>query len=240
MDRKLYLLTDCWGTASFQLCEGKAGRDGRVTFTGPFTESDRPNRNNRIYPEKVMRPEFDRLAVIAERYSLLGELDHPADSTIHLERASHRMTRLWWEKPKVGYGEAMTLPTPAGYVLEALFNEGVPIGISSRGVGSGRRGTDGVTCIEDGFKLITFDTVADPSYQDAWQQIKEAVMGDIEVGRVKVSMSIPGSVASGMKPLPPQSLGETIKRADESNANVVLKIDDVDGFIKAIASIVKR
>jgi len=226
--KKVYLITDCWGLAQFNLCEGKEQANGRVIFRGPYTEYDAQNRNRRIYPERVMRPEFDRLGVIAEKAGLLGELDHPQDSTIHLERASHRITKLWWDKPKVGWGEATTVPTPAGFVLEALFHEGVPIGISSRGVGQGYN-REGVTYIDDGFKLITFDTVADPSYAEAWQNIREGVLDDIQKGRVRVFM--PGehlkeNAYQGFVPSAPgqevttklESLESAIKRADESHA----------------------
>jgi hypothetical protein len=208
-----------------------------------------------------MRPEFDRLSVIAERSGLLGELDHPQDSTIHLERASHRITKLWWDKPKVGWGEATTLPTPAGFVLEALFNENVPVGISSRGVGQGYN-REGVTYIEDGFKLITFDTVADPSYAEAWQTIREGVMNDIQKGRVRVFM--PGdhlkeNAYQGFVPTAfgqevttkLESLENAIKRADESHAQFTSRNlsetisgpregvmgDDLDSFLAEFASL---
>lgn len=226
--KKMYLITDCWGLAQFNLCEGKEQTNGRVTFQGPYTEYDKQNRNRRIYPERVMRPEFDRLSVIAERAGILGELDHPQDSTIHLERASHRITKLWWDQPKIGWGESTTLPTPAGFVLEALFHEGVPIGISSRGVGQGYN-REGVTMIEDGFRLITFDTVADPSYAEAWQTIREGVLDDIQKGRVKVFMpgkalqenSYQGFVeaSTGQNVTTKlESLESAIKRADDSHA----------------------
>ena len=229
--KKMYLITDCWGLAQFNLCEGKEQANGRVTFRGPYTEYDAQNRNRRIYPERVMRPEFDRLGVIAERAGLLGELDHPQDSTIHLERASHRITKLWWDKPKVGWGEATTLPTPAGFVLEALFHESVPIGISSRGVGQGYN-REGITYIEDGFKLITFDTVADPSYAEAWQAIREGVMDDIQKGRVRVFMpgdQLKENAYQGFVPAVTgqavttklESLQSAIQRADESHAQFV-------------------
>jgi hypothetical protein len=254
---KLYLITDCWGLAQFNLCEGKEQASGRVTFRGPYTESDSQNRNRRIYPERVMRPEFDRLAVIAERSGLLGELDHPQDSTIHLERASHKINKLWWDKPKVGYGEATTLPTPAGFVLEALFHENVPVGISSRGVGQGYN-KEGVTIIEEGFKLITFDTVADPSYADAWQNIREGVLDDIQKGRVRVYMpsdSMKENTYQGFVPMASgqnvttklESLKDTIDRADKSHAkfgsesasgpqNGVIG-DDLDSFLADFASL---
>lgn len=247
MKKELCLITDCWGTASFQLCEGKLGNDGRITFRGPFTESDRPNRNRRIYPEHVLKPEFNRLALIAERKGLLGELDHPADSTLHLERASHVIRNLWWEKPKVGYGEARTIPTPGGYILEALFHEGVPIGISSRGVGNGHSNNEGYMVIEGGFRMITFDTVADPSYQDAWQTIKEGVLDDIKTGRIKRSMATPElmeqnyqGIANATTDAHIKRLEKLIKEGDAScNGSVspVSKegvVQDVNGFIHAI------
>jgi hypothetical protein len=213
---KLFLICDCWGGTQMQLVESKSvRRDGRIVFYGPFTEVNRENRNGRIYPDPVMRPEFNRLSTLATEGKLTGEADHPTDSIIHIQSVSHRISRLWWDehRPTVGWCECVTLNTPNGRVVEALLMDGVPVGISSRGVGSGSMNESGKLVISEGFRLVTGDIVGDPSYQEAWMSIKESVENDIKTGRKRfslngieipkmpipvVKMTIEEAVASGM------------------------------------------
>lgn len=192
MKQQLYLICDCWGQTSMQLVENKkTRRDGRIVFYGPFTETDRENRNRRIYPDDVMRPEFNRLSKLASEGRLSGEADHPSDSIVHTQAISHRITRLWWDdhRPNVGWCECVTTNTPNGMVIEGLLTDGVPLGISSRGVGSGSVDRDGRLIISDGFRAITGDVVADPSYQEAWMSMKESVGNDIATGRKRFSLN---------------------------------------------------
>src|SRR5690606_16710746 len=106
---------------------------------------------------------------IKER-GLVGELDHPTDSIIHFEKASHLITDLWWEG-NVLMGEGEILPTPHGRILENLIKSNVRVGISSRGVGNGSVNSEGVLVIGESYKLITFDAVADPSTFSAYQKV---------------------------------------------------------------------
>jgi hypothetical protein len=100
---------------------------------------------------------------------LCGELDHPTDSIIHFKEASHKITKLWWEGNTL-MGEGVILNTPCGKILRSLINDGVRIGISSRGVGNGKVNENGVLVIGESYKLITFDAVADPSTHSAYQK----------------------------------------------------------------------
>jgi len=153
---------------NLELCES-AGDSGRVRFRGKFQEAEAVNKNKRMYPYNVLDENMQRLQeAIAER-RLLGELDHPSDSIIHFADASHVITRLWWEG-NVLMGEGEILSTPNGRVLQALINDGVKVGISSRGVGNGSTNEDGILVIGESYKLITFDAVADPSTFAAFQQ----------------------------------------------------------------------
>lgn len=192
----LYLILDSFGGTMEQvLLEGKEQANGRIQFWGPFTECNRANRNNRIYPEDVMKPEFERLMLMSEMGRLCGELDHPDDSVLRLERASHRITKLWWESKNIGWGQATTISTPYGLTLEAFFHEKIPVGVSSRGVGSGKPDAEGKLVIQPGYRCITYDAVMDPSYQDAWQSIRESIMDDIQKGRKRVSMATPQAIS---------------------------------------------
>lgn len=108
------------------------------------------------------------MSPIIKARGLVGELDHPTDSVIHFEKASHIVTNVWWEGNNL-MGEGEILNTPAGRILKALLNDGVRVGISSRGVGNGRE-ENGVFVIGESYKLITFDAVADPSTHAAFQE----------------------------------------------------------------------
>ena len=86
-----------------------------------------------------------------------GELDHPEDSVVNLKNASHMVKSLWWEGNDL-LGKIKVLSTPAGKILESLINDGVKLGISSRGLGSVSESNQG-TIVEDDFQLICFDIV---------------------------------------------------------------------------------
>ena len=153
-----------------------ANSNGFVKFKGKFQEAEVKNKNGRLYRYNLLERERCRLDPIILERRLFGELDHPSDSIIHLENASHLITRLWWID-NVLYGEGEILPTPAGKILETIIRCGIPVGISSRGIGNGKTDKDGTMIVDETFKLITFDVVADPSTPSAFvsQQIGESI-----------------------------------------------------------------
>lgn len=142
---------------------------GVVKFRGKFQEADAINKNKRSYPFNILDENVKKLLETIKQGGLIGELDHPTDSIIHFMNASHKITKLWWEG-KVLMGEGIILNTPSGKVLKALINDGVRIGISSRGVGNGKVNEEGILEIGESYKLITFDAVADPSTHAAFQE----------------------------------------------------------------------
>ncbi len=162
------LLVD-WSNGAFELQLDESSSNGRIKFKGKFQEADVVNKNKRRYPFDVLDENVQKLKEVVGNRGLIGELDHPTDSIIHFEKASHLITKLWWEG-NVLMGEGEILNTPHGKVLKSLINDGVRIGISSRGVGSGKADENGVLVISDGYKLITFDAVADPSTFEAFQE----------------------------------------------------------------------
>jgi hypothetical protein len=91
----------------------------------------------------------------------VGELDHPDDSVVNLKNASHKNVDMWWDGNAL-MGKIKVLSTPSGMTLRSLVNDGVKIGISSRGLGSVRESA-GATIVEDDFQLICFDIVSEPS-----------------------------------------------------------------------------
>jgi hypothetical protein len=140
-----------------------------MIFRGKFQEADAVNKNRRTYPFAALDANVKKLAECIAAGGLLGELDHPQDSIVHFTNASHKITKLWWEG-KVLMGEGQILNTPSGKILKALINDGVRVGISSRGVGNGKVNEEGILVIGENYKLITFDAVADPSTHEAFQE----------------------------------------------------------------------
>mgnify|MGYP003998533499 CR=1 FL=1 len=145
------------------------GRGGGVSFRGKFQEAEAVNKNKRMYPKMVLESNVKRLDEAMKSGGLCGELDHPTDSIVHFENASHLVTKLWWDG-NVLMGEGKILNTPCGKILQALINDGVRVGISSRGVGNGKVNENGILVIGESYKLITFDAVADPSTHAAFQE----------------------------------------------------------------------
>lgn len=142
---------------------------GLLKFRGKFQEAEAVNKNKRMYPYGVLDENVQRLMEVVKSRGLVGELDHPTDSIIHFKEASHVVTKLWWNG-NVLMGEGEILNTPHGKVLKALINDGVRVGISSRGVGNGKVNENGILVIGESYRLITFDAVADPSCYEAFQE----------------------------------------------------------------------
>lgn len=177
MNEGQQLLIDCCNGSEFRLelnesvrlHENSRSKGTLVKFRGKFQEAEAINKNKRMYPYDVLDENVKKLQeAIADR-RLIGELDHPTDSIVHFANASHVITKLWWDKNTL-MGEGEILSTPSGHILLALLNDGVKIGISSRGVGQGTTNEDGILVIGEGYKLITFDAVADPSTYSAFQE----------------------------------------------------------------------
>lgn len=181
MKNDQFLLIDCCTNSGFEinLCESSSHKGGLTKFRGKFQEAEAVNKNKRMYPYSVLDENVHRLQEALAERRLIGELDHPTDSIVHFGNASHLVTKLWWDG-NVLMGEGEILNTPSGKVLQALINDGVKVGISSRGVGNGQSNEDGILVIGESYKLITFDVVADPSCFAAFQEKvvnhKESVM----------------------------------------------------------------
>lgn len=164
-----YLLVDCCTHGGIELSMNESSERGLTKFRGKFQEAEAVNKNKRMYSYSVLNENVKKLQECVKARGLVGELDHPEDSIIHFEKASHVITRLWWES-NVLMGEGEILNTPHGKILKALINDGVRVGVSSRGVGNGKTNENGILVIDESYKLITFDVVADPSTFAAFQK----------------------------------------------------------------------
>ena len=145
-------------------------------FYAVLQKYDTPNRNGRFYPERILKREADNYKKIISKGLSTSELNHPESSLIDLDRVSHLITDIWWDK-NILMGKLKLLTTPGfhergivsskGDVAANLMRQGVTLGISSRGVGSlkkvGERNE-----VQDDFELICFDLVSSPSTQGAY------------------------------------------------------------------------
>ena len=140
---------------------------GTMKIAGLFQRAATPNHNKRIYEKKLLVREITRLDEAVKERRLMGELDHPSHDAIKLQNVSHLVTKLSMRGNDM-MGEAEILNTPPGQVAQALIRGGVKLGISSRGMGTLTEGEDGLSRVNDDFKLVTFDLVADPSTKGAF------------------------------------------------------------------------
>ena len=145
--------------------ERDEGSDGRKSLhlNGICIQGDIRNANQRVYSsEEIGRAVKTLNEQIAGGYSVLGEVDHPQDLKINLDRVSHMITKMWMDGPN-GYGKLKILPTPMGQLIQTMLESGVKLGVSSRG--SGEVDSSGKV---QGFEIITVDIVAQPSAPGAY------------------------------------------------------------------------
>ena len=148
----------------------EAKEDGKKNYfiEGIFMQGDIKNRNGRIYPSATLESEMKRYQKdFIETKRALGELGHPDGPQINGDRVSHLITDMRREGNDF-YGKAKILSTPMGEIVKSLLDEGVKIGVSTRGLGSVKAGRDGVMEVQKDFHLSTVDIVTDPSAPNAF------------------------------------------------------------------------
>lgn len=139
------------------------GSNKRLYITGPFLQSEVVNRNGRMYPLSIMEREVKRYnRNYVQKGRALGELGHPDGPTVNLDRVSHKIVTLE-QKGNNWIGKAQILSTPMGKIAESLLDDGVCLGVSSRGIGSLRENNKGYKEVGEDFMLATAaDIVAVP------------------------------------------------------------------------------
>ena len=150
------------------ITEGK-GSGKKLYIEGVFLQGNIKNRNGRMYPMETLAKEVTRYnESFVNKGRALGELGHPDGPTVNLDRVSHKIVSLK-ENGSNFIGKAKILNTPMGNIAKSLIDEGVKLGVSSRGVGSLRPTKEGYNVVSDDFMLSTAaDIVADPSAPDAF------------------------------------------------------------------------
>lgn len=145
----------------------EASADGKgksLYLKGICIQGDVKNANQRVYPTREIT---NAVSAINEQVkgglSVLGEVDHPDDLQINLDRVSHMITEMWMEGAN-GFGKMKILPTPMGQIVQTMLENGVKLGVSSRGSGDVNEGNGTVS----GFEIVTVDVVAQPSAPNAY------------------------------------------------------------------------
>ena len=140
-------------------------KDGKSLYLkGIAIQGGIRNANQRVYPvDEIERAVKTLNEQLQNGYSVLGEVDHPDDLKVNLDRVSHMITQMWMEGPN-GYGKMKILPTPMGNLIRTMLESGVKLGVSSRGSGN----VDEMSGKVSDFEIITVDVVAQPSAPGAY------------------------------------------------------------------------
>ncbi len=142
--------------------EGAEGKD--LYMKGICIQGGVKNANERVYPVDEIEKAVKQLnEQIQSGYSVLGEVDHPDDLKINIDRCSHMITDMWMDGPN-GFGKLKILPTPMGNLVRTMLESGVRLGVSSRGSGNVNEANGHVS----DFEIVTVDVVAQPSAPNAY------------------------------------------------------------------------
>ena len=145
------------------LSEAVGGESRKLLVSGVLQRAEAKNQNGRVYPFEILQREAKKYEEnFVKQKRAMGELDHPESSVVNLKNVSHNITRMWWDGQDL-VGEVEILTTPSGNILKELFNCGITLGISSRGLGSVKKVNENTVEVDDDFELIAFDFVSNPS-----------------------------------------------------------------------------
>jgi hypothetical protein len=143
----------------------ESSADGKTLhLKGICIQGDVKNANQRVYPLHEIKSAVQAVnEQVKGGYSVLGEVDHPDDLQVNLDRVSHMITEMWMEGTN-GFGKMKVLPTPMGNIVQSMIQAGVKLGVSSRGSGEVNESNGNVS----GFEIVTVDVVAQPSAPGAY------------------------------------------------------------------------
>ncbi len=201
--------------SGYQIDEATKKRNYYIT--GVFLQAEQKNRNGRVYTQSLLEREVNRFTnEYINKNRSIGELNHPQEPSVNPERACHLIQSLQKEGNN-WIGKSKVLSTPIGNVVRSLLDDGVQLGVSSRGLGTLSDSGKGYQTVNEDFYMSTIDVVSDPSAPEAWvngiYEGKEFYMGNNEV------------------------FVETVKKAIDKKARSVSKLDEkflADAFTRFI------
>ena len=152
----------------------ESSEDGKNLYMkGICIQGGVKNANQRVYPVNEIQSAIKQVhEQLTQGNSVLGEVDHPSNLRVNLDRVSHMITEMWMDGPN-GYGKLKILPTPMGNLVKTMLESGVKLGVSSRGSGEANESSGEVK----NFEIVTVDVVAQPSAPNAYPKaIYEGLM----------------------------------------------------------------
>ena len=157
------LITEVFDEDCEVLTEATEGGKKNYFIEGIFMQGDIKNRNGRIYPSQILENEMNRYNKdFIQTKRALGELGHPDSPQINGDRVSHLITEMKRDGSNF-VGKAKILGTPMGEIVKTFIDEGVKVGVSTRGLGSVKPTKEGIMEVQNDFHLATVDVVTDPS-----------------------------------------------------------------------------
>lgn len=148
------------------LNEAKRNSEGKIVLKGIMQRADAVNQNGRIYPRHILEREVENYQRLVDDNRAVGELNHSESSTLALDKLCLVVKKMYWDNNDLR-GEIELLNTPPGKIAQTLVEDGIKLGISSRGVGSVYKDGD-YSVVGDDYLLISFDLVVDPSTSNAF------------------------------------------------------------------------
>ena len=151
------------------LSENNVSERGLPLVEGILATAEVKNGNGRYYSKDLWEREIDKYKVLVKEKRAMGELDHPESTVINLQNVSHNIVEMYWDGDNV-MGKIEILPTPNGNILKALVENGITVGVSSRGMGS-LKPMGEVQEVQDDFELLCWDFVSTPSNPDSFMHL---------------------------------------------------------------------
>jgi len=165
--KQILIETQTFTAKPAKIIEGK-GVNSNLLVEGILATAEVKNGNGRYYAKDLWQREIDKYMGLVKDRRACGELDHPDSSIINLKNVSHNIKKIWWDGDHV-MGMIEILPTPSGNILKALFDNNIPVGVSSRGMGSLKQMGEMME-VQDDFELLCWDFVSTPSTQGAFMK----------------------------------------------------------------------
>ena len=156
-------------TPRVKLSEGKKSENGNPIVEGILATVEVKNGNGRYYKRDLWQREMDKYNEVIKENRAVGELDHPESSVVNLKNVSHNIKDTWWDGDNI-MGMIEILPTPSGNILKSLIDNGITVGVSSRGMGS-LRPMGEVQEVQDDFELLCWDVVSPPSNPGSYMNL---------------------------------------------------------------------
>ena len=159
------------------LSEGKMSERGNPLVHGILATCEVENGNGRYYSKDLWQREIDKYMELVKDNRACGELDHPESQVVNLKNVSHNIKDINWDGKNI-MGTIEILPTPSGNILKALIDNGITVGVSSRGMGSLEQKGD-IMEVQDDFELLCWDFVSTPSNPGSFMTLKEGKENNI-------------------------------------------------------------